>query len=144
MILRAGASLAPVTGDRLAIQLSGRLTIESGASIYVSGLGYAGGDATHFDGHAPEGVRPATLKEGGAHGGSTPGDFGETYDSVYLPTLPGGGGAIAAAGSEGGAGGGTVILEVGELILDGDIIARGIGRGRQELGKHQRWRRRGR
>ena len=50
----------PAAGGSLRFEVSGTLTIESGARLDVSGLGYAGGDGTPENGEAPAWVVPST------------------------------------------------------------------------------------
>ena len=131
--IKAGAS--PVTvaqGGTLAMTVSGTLTVESGAVLDVSVLGYAGGPTSGSPGIAPTGVTAAASDAGGSHGGmgalgSTAGPAGDIYDSVYQPQLGGGGGSLrlAATGRHGGNGGGLLMLNVGQLVLNGQILAKG-------------------
>ncbi|HSL83334.1 MAG TPA: hypothetical protein VLF66_11205, partial [Thermoanaerobaculia bacterium] len=117
VVVQAGSVIRPEAGDTLRFEVTGQMTVEAGARLDVSGLGFAGGTA-------PVLVSASGSDAGGSHGGlGRSGQPGEVYDSVYQPSLPGGGGA----GTSGGPGGGVVDLEVGELVIDGDIRARGVG-----------------
>ena len=106
------------------------MTIEAGARIDLSGRGYAGGDASHPGGYAPDFVAGAGTDAGGSHGGrgvvwDAPGPPGEVYGSVYVPLLAGGGGSRDERGQGGTAGGGVIRLDLGELVLDGEVRANG-------------------
>src|ERR1700674_4809091 len=135
MTLNAGAVLAPAAGGTLNLAVSGQLTIQSGARIDVSSLGYLGATASQSPGMAPPGVRASQVDAGGSHGGlgvngptsSSHGPAGDTFDSVYVPQLGGGGASIYSTsyGARGGNGGGAVSLTAGTLQLDGQILAKG-------------------
>ena len=121
------------TGRVLQGVVAGAVVIEAGASLDVSGQGYAGG-APSTPGAAPDGIDASTADAGGSHGGrgisADAGTAGEVYDSLYLPQQAGGGGA----GDEdccgtGRPGGGAIDLVAGELVLDGEILARGVTGG---------------
>jgi protocatechuate 3,4-dioxygenase beta subunit len=131
--IKAGSS--PVTlaqGSTLSLTVSGTMTIESGAVLDVSNLGYAGSSAANGSGGAPSGVTASAYDAGGSHGGlgsvgGFAGPAGESYDSVYQPQLAGGGGSLKniSTGRRGGNGGGAVILSVGQMVLNGQILAKG-------------------
>ncbi len=128
VLIKSGAVVRPATGGELRIVTPGRLTVEAGAVLELSGLGYAGGGAGHPDGYAPAGVTPSSEFAGGSHGGrgGRP-TAGDTYDSVYEPTLGGGGGATKVNYTPNtGAGGGVVRIEAGQVELLGEIRARGV------------------
>ena len=119
-VARAGTFEATVTGT---------MTIESGAALDLTGLGYPGGQSPGLPGGAPPGVAPAQQTGGGSHGGvGTAGESGgpgEVYDSVFWPALGGGGaGHNWWACCKGTGGGGAALLDVGTLVLDGEIRAR--------------------
>jgi hypothetical protein len=129
--VKAGAVVSPASGASLILRVSGKLTVEAGAVIDVSGRGYAGG---HFGGAPPQGPPGVVLANvaGGSHGGQpdrlAPGytsgpRIGEVYDSVYRPQMLGGGAAMG--GPTAGAGGGVIDIEAGELVLDGELRSRG-------------------
>jgi hypothetical protein len=129
IVIRSGATLVPASGSTVKLTATNLLTLEAGAKIDVTGLGYPGGTGSHPAGYAPEGVQTVPWGgSGGSHGGQgihyTAGNpaTGETYGSVYFP-------AFAGAGAAGGntPGGGIVQLTAGELVLDGEILADGIG-----------------
>ncbi len=131
--IKAGAS--PVTlaqGGALAMTVSGTLTVESGAVLDVSALGYAGGVGNSSPGGAPSGVTASSYDAGGSHGGAGAlgtyaGPVGDFFDSLYQPQLGGGGGSLrlGATGRHGGNGGGVLTLNVGQLALNGQIWAKG-------------------
>jgi hypothetical protein len=128
--VRSGSVVSVSSGSVLRLAVSGTLTIESGARLDVSGQGYAGGSSSHPEGFAPPFVTASQTDAGGSHGGhgivwDGPGPAGEVYDSVYLPVMSGGGGSLDDAGHSGTRGGGVLELEVGELVLDGEIRSRG-------------------
>ena len=130
----SGTVLKPVRGEPLVLTVPGTLTVESGASLDASSLGYGVG----VDGQGPPWVVPSKrVDTGGSHGGrgtdyayaegGTPGDV---YDSVYEPVLAGASGAGHYWGGYsyyGSYGGGAIDLTVGELDLEGDILALGGG-----------------
>ncbi|MBW8767762.1 MAG: hypothetical protein JF630_16625, partial [Geodermatophilales bacterium] len=121
----------------LKMTVSGTLTVESGAVLDVTGLGYLGGQSSGAPGSAPSGFTASASDSGGSHGGigaiwGNPGPPGEVFGSVYLPRFGGGGGSDKYSGSPGGNGGGTVELTVGSLVLDGQI--RALGERKQTTG----------
>ena len=112
----------------------GSLTINSGGSIDVAGLGYTGGSAgvkgngTGFGGLGGSNSSGGGAGYGGVGGaglGGSPGSAGTTYGSSTVPLNigSGGGGGVSAAG---GAGGGSVILNItSNFINAGTITANG-------------------
>ncbi|MEM9597922.1 MAG: carboxypeptidase regulatory-like domain-containing protein, partial [Acidobacteriota bacterium] len=134
-VIRSGAVVRGVAGSALRFDVSGTLTVEAGAVLDMDGLGYArGSGSTNYHGVAPVNVVGAGRESGGSHGGVGRRDpnypEGELFDSVYRPTLGGGGaGSYRAADTHqvtaGGAGGGVIHIEAGELVLDGELRARG-------------------
>ncbi len=134
-MVRSGAEVAPAPGGELQLELTGTLTVETGAVLDVSALGYTGGDATRNQGWAPDGVTPSGQYTGGSHGaqgtlGNSGAGLGEIFDSIYLPWLAGGGGGRWTSGTAnwGGSGGGVIIIEAASVLLDGEIRARGEDR----------------
>ena len=136
LVVKSGAIVRPVAGDRMSFKVLGTMTVESGAVLDVTGLGY--GDETapdHPEGYGPEWVNPSHPDAGGSHGGSGlvwngAGPAGDVYDSVYSPQLAGASGAcdFPDGGCSGGKpGGGAIRVDAGELVLDGSILARGAG-----------------
>jgi hypothetical protein len=133
VIVRTGAVVRPATGGSLRFEVSGTMTVEAGARIDVTGGGYPGGaGSSSVAGGAPAGVEGAIKDGGGSHGGAgakgheTGTVPGEVFDSVYLPRLGGGGGGTSVGGAyAGGAGGGVLEIEAGELVLDGELRAKG-------------------
>ena len=134
------------TGGVLAAMISGSLTVDSGRTIDVDGLGFAGGAGAQFDfggtGQGPGGGSGGDGRfacsqggGGGGHknagsagtmngcGGGPGGAGGGSYDPATIATAQmgsgGGGGAKAGTGGTnggGGAGGGIIILVVGGTI----------------------------
>ncbi|HEX7181896.1 MAG TPA: carboxypeptidase regulatory-like domain-containing protein, partial [Thermoanaerobaculia bacterium] len=133
LVIRSGTVLRPASGNWLRFSLTGKLTIEPGAVVDVSGLGFAGGKADHLAGYAPDGVAAAQPDAGGSHGGTGifwngAGPAGAVFGSVYAPRLAGGGGAHDGDSCcDGSAGGGIVEIQAAEVVLHGEIRADGIG-----------------
>ncbi|MCG8461314.1 MAG: hypothetical protein MI919_33935, partial [Holophagales bacterium] len=109
------------------LQLARDLYLACGGTIDASGLGWAGGDPAGVGLDAPpaEGAGPGV---GGSHGGrgglfDAAGDgTGRLYGNLFDPTDPGAG----AGGSAASAGGGVVrIAATGDLVIDGELLARG-------------------
>ncbi|MDA8017397.1 MAG: Ig-like domain-containing protein [Thermoanaerobaculia bacterium] len=133
LVIRDGATVTSIVGQPVDLEVPGTLTLEAGALITVNGLGYAPGTVGDQHGEAPDGVDPAPPVHGGSHGGHgvhyDTSSFGEAFDSVYWPVLAGGGaGSARSSGggfTAGGRGGGVVLIEAGELVLDGRIEADG-------------------
>ena len=128
--VESGSVATVSSGGTLELTATGTLTIEAGARIDLSGRGYAGGDASHPEGYAPPFVTGSATDAGGSHGGrgvvwNAPGPPGEVYGSVFVPLSAGGGGSRDEDGQGGTAGGGVIQLEVGELVLDGEIRSNG-------------------
>ena len=118
------------------------ITIYSGASIDVDGLGYDGGTVSgHKDGYGPAGGTEdsggsGSHGSGGGHGGDGGDDdeTGASYDAggtancdITNPaTIGSGGGTGYNGGRDGGDGGGLVILNAsGTVDIDGTITADG-------------------
>ncbi len=135
--IQPGAVVRPLSGSSLHFQVTGALTVGAGARVDVSGLGYVGGAGSTtgaVPGETPPWIAGSTEDAGGSHGG--PGAVGyygagvpaETYGSVYLPSLPGaGGGSRNGRDDPAGSGGGVVEIEAGQVVLDGELRARGTG-----------------
>gem|GEM_PF-6462551 len=142
VVVKSGAVVRPSTGSSIHFAVTGTMTVEAGATIDVSGLGYLGGRGWSGmqPGGAPAGLVASTQDAGGSHGGagsdgyysvSNGGTVGEVYDSVYEPQMGGGGGAIdrTDAGDErGGDGAGWLRIDAGSLVVDGELVARGESR----------------
>ncbi|HMB53892.1 MAG TPA: Ig-like domain-containing protein, partial [Thermoanaerobaculia bacterium] len=130
MTVRGGTRLVPKASlEPVRLDVSGTLTVESGAEIDVSERGYVGQLAFSKPAEAPPGVTAAARGSGGSHGGAGKGSgAGEVYDSVYAPQLAGGGGGDNNdyLTYEGGDGGGAVEIVAGTMVLDGDVLARGV------------------
>ncbi|HEY3566741.1 MAG TPA: carboxypeptidase regulatory-like domain-containing protein [Thermoanaerobaculia bacterium] len=141
--IKTGAS--PVTiaqGGMLSLTVSGTLTVESGAVLDVSALGYAGSSTWTVAGGAPAWVAGSLSDSGGSHGGTgqvngNAGPAGAVFDSVYQPQLGGGAGSLRSSNSarHGGNGGGVVALNVGQLVLDGQIWSKGEQRTSDSYGQ---------
>jgi protocatechuate 3,4-dioxygenase beta subunit len=114
LVVRSGAVVRPASGSEISLVVAGTMTVEGTARV-GGGFGYGPGGA-------PAGVTGASnYANGGTHGGW--GGFGEFYDSLYEPRLPGGGGtAGASAGSYGGP---VLYVEAGALVLNGELRALG-------------------
>jgi hypothetical protein len=127
--VKAGSPVTLAQGGALKMVVSGRLTVETGGVLDVSGGGYLGGQTAGGWGSAPAGVRASAPDSGGSHGGigqiwGNPGPAGEVFGSVYEPRLGGGGGTQRGT-TKAGSGGGTMLLNISELVLGGEIRARG-------------------
>jgi hypothetical protein len=132
LTLKTGAVVTPAVGGELRAGISGTMTVETGARLDVSALGYAGPSTGSTAGGVPSGVTPSSPDAGGSHGGAgrvgnQAGPAGEVFDSVYQPQIGGGGGSLlyASGGRRGGNGGGVVVLNIGTLLLNGEIRAKG-------------------
>ena len=129
----SGAVITAAEGDRVSLQTLGTFTVETGATIDVSGQGYRGGHNGHPDGYGPADVQVSSPDAGGSHGGvgdsfDGPGPAGEVYDSVYAPSISGGGGALrntTDTAYTSGAGGGVVEISASSMVLNGEILALG-------------------
>ena len=118
--VKTGAVVRPASGRELTFVVSGTMTVEAGATVSVSGKGFAANTS------AP-GVAASQRDAGGSHGGigvtdSHAGPAGPVFDSVYVPHLSGGGGSY----TNGGAGGGVLTIDAGTLVLEGALLAKGI------------------
>src|SRR4051794_41772914 len=110
MTIKAGAS--PVTlaqGSTLGLTVSGTLTVESGAVLDVSALGYAGSVTSTVAGGAPAGGAGSLSGSGGSHGGGGPGGGhagpGRAGVGRGLPPPRGGGGGALGGTHTAGDGG---------------------------------------
>ncbi len=130
MTVRNGATAQAAGGD-LGITVTDTLRVETGGTLSANSSGYAGAATSSVKGGAPAGLLGSATDTGGSHGGpGAPHDGGipgETYDSVYVPTLGGGGGSFE--NTSGGAGGGALRVRAGTAIVDGVISALGEKRG---------------
>lgn len=130
-----GARLSAPAGEALELRVRGALRLQCGAILDHSGGGYGASTGLAASAAVPPGVEPAHPDAGGSHGGlgSVSGALaegaelaaGEAYDSLFDPSLGGGAGARGLGGA-GLPGGGVVILDAGEMLLDGEILARGL------------------
>lgn len=110
---------------RVALDLTGDLTIDSGGAILVTGKGCPA--SVNPTGVAGDTGISAGQRIGGSHGGE--GGMGylatgpsATYGSVTNPVLPGAGGGATTSGR----GGGLVMLKIdGTLTLGGSVAASG-------------------
>ncbi|MEM1181520.1 MAG: carboxypeptidase regulatory-like domain-containing protein, partial [Acidobacteriota bacterium] len=123
--LRGETYLRPAGGQTLAIEVLGPLTIDAGAVLDVTGLGYAGSSASDVPASAPDWIDGSLTHGGGSHGGrGSPvslGPAGGIYDRVYRPRLAGGGGTFGE--TTGSPGGGVITLKARQLVLDGELLA---------------------
>jgi len=123
--VRSGVTVSAL-GGALRLHATGTVTVEAGAVLDVSGLGYDGGTSSELSG-APEGVLGSPYFTGGSHGGNGRAESGrvagETYGSVSYPRHAGAGGG--GGSQRGGAGGGTIEIDAGAVVLDGELRARG-------------------
>ena len=117
--LKSGATLTHERGSKLTIDVANELRIDSGATIDASNRGYHRSFQTTY---------PATAGSndwtGGSHigrGGLYYEPVGETYGSVYRPQ------ELGASGRNGGYGGGAIRINAKSLIVDGKILANGLG-----------------
>lgn len=125
------ASSVESTYNRLAFNVSGDVTINSGASINVDGKGYLGGWQSDVgqQGRTEGNVAGSDFLSGGSHGGKGGSSSGASeYDSVSNPTLPGGGGSGAFGDNTrpGGNGGGVIRITATNIIVNGTLSAEGI------------------
>ncbi len=127
-----GAKLVPAVGSSLEIEVTAGTHIQCGGAVDATGFGYEGGTSQHESGLAPSWVSASGRSEGGSHGGlGTGGEYqgtydpGEVYDSVYSPSLGGGGGGRYTSSYRGGSGGGVVEITANDVVVDGEIKARG-------------------
>ncbi|MEM8962621.1 MAG: Ig-like domain-containing protein, partial [Acidobacteriota bacterium] len=120
-LVKSGAVVRPAAGTELVWRISGTLEIEAGALIDVSGFGYA-------EGLAPSGITTPVGRGGGSHGGigSSSGNevAGDIFGSVTMPFQGGGGPGLTFNDA---AGGGVLDIEATEVIVRGEIRARGTG-----------------
>ena len=118
----------PVSGiliPILSLQVSGNMTLSTGARIDVSGDGYV--DQAEV-GAGPGGGNVAGGGSHGGLGGAYQANAQSPYDDLASPSMPGssGGGFYDYGPFPGGSGGGVVMLRVaGTLRIDGFIAADG-------------------
>lgn len=119
----------------LNLNVSGDLTLQTGAKILADGLGYSGrGGSQTGAGPGGGGTGGSRNGGGGGHGGSggagsDGSPSGAVYDSPFYPFDLGsqGGGSSLGGGIGGGAGGGAVLLQVGgALTINGLISVDGV------------------
>ncbi|NCC32399.1 MAG: hypothetical protein EOM24_10305, partial [Chloroflexia bacterium] len=125
LTVQTGSTLIHSHALTMSLTINTNVLIESGSSLNLTGLGYAGGTAGYDPGDGPGGGQIGDgTGGGGGHGGF--GGFqgilfaqaGEAYGDPYRPTTLGSGGASCAAnsfcsapGGNGGAGGGAIHLD---------------------------------
>ena len=116
----------------LNLNVAGDFNLQAGATISVSGLGYAGGAAAK-NGSGPGGGGYGVNGDGGGggHGGlggrGRSGAAGPANDDTSNPVDLGSGGG-GHAGGKGGAGGGAALITVGGVLtVNGTINASGGG-----------------
>ncbi|MCP4658595.1 MAG: hypothetical protein GY856_24560, partial [bacterium] len=128
VILHAGELLS--AAPEMKFDVTGVMKVQCGGLVDATGAGYAGGTSAHPDGYGPDGLQPSTPDAGGSHGGvgqlqGAASQAGEIFDSVYQPSLGGGGGASVGSYYDSGAGGGVLVIDAHEVVVDGQIAARG-------------------
>ena len=130
------AANTSVRSALLNLNVAGNFDLQAGASIAVSGLGYAGGSGFQVPGSGPGGGGTSANGEGagGGHGGKggqgSGGALGGlSYDSATNPTDLGSGGGGAHSNAGGGGGGAVLIAVGGAFSVNGTISADG-GNGR--------------
>jgi hypothetical protein len=124
------AATASKTYD-LSLKVPGRVYVDNTSWITVSGRGYLGGyqgDNNNNNGRTLGNTTSGGSEygSGGSYGGSG-GKWnvvGQVYGSIYLPSDPGAGGG-GSVNNSAGSGGGVILIETGELQLDGGIQANG-------------------
>lgn len=123
------------------------LTVDAASSIDLAGKGYVGarreGNTEAFGISAD--FSPAAIEgSGGSHGGEgglplpaeASADVWRTFDDFTAPRRPGAGGsAYLADTARGYHGGGLVLLEAGELVLEGVLSVDGDGQQRFDSGE---------
>ncbi len=104
--MKAGAVLRPVSGRSFAFQVSGKMTVEAGALIDVTGNGYLAGNSLNGSATPPEGSGRGDLAywAGGSHGGQPVRSFQPGSDrrrsttASTVPQMGGGGAAVRRSG----------------------------------------------
>lgn len=141
---------APNSATRISalnLNVSGDMTLPSGATISADGRGYSGAVGPGATGSGPgggfggpngyaqyqAGFATGSAGAGGGHGGAggTGGMAGgAANDSLLNPIDLGSGGGSSGNGDPGGNGGGAIILQVsGSLVLNGLVTASGMQGG---------------
>ena|GEM_PF-2692385 len=120
----------------LTLSVAGDFIMQPGATIAVSGMGYAGGGGNSSGNGPGKGIfSGAYCSGGGAHagnGGSCSGGAGGTgYDMAFSPYYlgSGGGGSGENSNVKGGAGGGLLTANVGGTARLNGLIAANGGNG---------------
>ncbi|MHB9001120.1 MAG: Ig-like domain-containing protein, partial [Thermoanaerobaculia bacterium] len=125
-VVLKGASVAHPQGSGVGVTISApNAFVECGASIDVSGRGYAVDQSYPGAGVSTQGSGGSHLGEGGFHG-LTGAVLGKTYGSVTQPRELGSGGSWCCGYSERPVGGGRVEIDTKRLVLDGAIRANGM------------------
>jgi hypothetical protein len=119
-----------VQTQTLKLKMTGKLDLQAGGMIDVSGRGFASANGTGR-GYGDGVLAGSGAGHGGYGGGSVTGVAlkGNVYDSAVNPVFIGSGGGrgVGASCTLGGAGGGYIYLEVlGDAIIAGDILANGM------------------
>jgi len=153
LVLQSGGSITSNAIESLSLHVDGNVTIESGGSIAanikdlvtstldiqtggkidVSGLGYAGGktSAANGLGSSPGLGHSGTSADPGGAGHASAGGNGRSsggstiYGDKTAPVDYGSGGG-AGDDQDGGDGGGIAKISVDTLIVNGDLLAKGI------------------
>jgi hypothetical protein len=117
LTLEPASIVTHASGSSLTLNVTGALTVKSGAAIDVSQRGYTSNNQTFPGAAQPVG------NGGGSHLGYGGGQASTnaTFGSVYTPQEFGG------AGNRNGGGGGAVRITAGSVANDGTILANGCG-----------------
>jgi hypothetical protein len=119
LVVASGGTLTSPRGSSLVIDVSGEVVVEAGASIDVSGKGYARNQTYPGEPHDPTDGGGSHMGVGGANE-----EEESTYGSVTRPQEMGAGGK---SGSRDLFGGGVVRIDADSLRVDGAIRANGSG-----------------
>ena len=104
---------------KLDLTVTNQITISTGSQIDVSGKGYLAGRTS---GNTTVGA--ATGRSGGSHGGQGDGTTNKVYGDYADPNDWGSGSGTLNGGQPGG---GLVRVTAATLLLDGKILANGLG-----------------
>ncbi len=129
LVLEPGSVLTHSVGGSLKLTVADTVTIPVGATIDVTGKGYAVNRTYPGETLSTNGSAGSHLGRGSF---STP-SSGSTYGSVTRPREAGAG-SYEYLGTWGGPGGGVVRIEAGSIVLEGAIHADGEGYSRGGAG----------
>jgi hypothetical protein len=123
-----GNTLAHPAAQPLELHVQGSVSIASGSSMNLNGLGYSGASGP---GAGQSSTTGSTGGAGGGHAGfgASSGVFagGVPYGSLFLPTDMGSGGGQYVSNSAGSGGGALRLTVGGTLTNNGTISANGAG-----------------